>query len=319
MKKTVYLIACLLVLILCSRITQAEDGTNIVCTNSVLADFTNNILPKNFTIDYIMPAGACPVHFDTSPSDVSKIVTSDIIISLGLEPWLPKLIENSGKTDYIEIKCIGLGEWSLPENAVHYIEKISHELSVIIPGFYDTILENAVNFIDEINSTSEELKKMIVRLGYQNRKIICINWYVELLEFLELNVIESYNSPESLSTQDEIDIANAAINNEVCIIIDNLQSGTSFGERIASESGASHVVFTNFPDAINGTNSYVDMINYNIAELIKGITIYDYKQGEIAELESSFSNVEFQRNVLILIVAIAVILTLVIFILYKRK
>jgi hypothetical protein len=43
----------------------------------------------------------------------------------------------------------------------------------------------------------------------------------------------------------------------VKIVIDNLQSGVSFGGRLAQILGASHVVLTNFPGPIPGS---VDML-----------------------------------------------------------
>ena len=73
-----------------------EDSINVVCTNTVLADFVSNLITENVTIEYIMPPGICPAFYDTTPSDVNKIVTADIIISFGsptMEPWLGDLLD----------------------------------------------------------------------------------------------------------------------------------------------------------------------------------------------------------------------------------
>ena len=84
----------LLLFVLLSLNSQAK-GINIVCTNTALEDFTSNILTENATIEYIMPPGVCPAFYDTKPSDVDKIISADIIISLGstnMESWLSNLI-----------------------------------------------------------------------------------------------------------------------------------------------------------------------------------------------------------------------------------
>ncbi|EMR74445.1 ABC-type metal ion transport system, periplasmic component/surface adhesin [Thermoplasmatales archaeon SCGC AB-540-F20] len=111
--KRKYMLICIIAMLLLSFFTittQAEETkTAIICTNSILADFTSNLLTENVTIEYIMPAGVCPAHFDTCPSDVSKIASADVIISLGWEPGLPVLLESSGNTEYKEIKCAQLG------------------------------------------------------------------------------------------------------------------------------------------------------------------------------------------------------------------
>lgn len=267
-----------------------------------------------------MPGGACPSHFDTTPGDVETCINADVVISLGWEPWLEPLINNSGNKDVKQIKCTGLGEWSLPSNAVKFVEKIRDELIIFYPELSDTIQQNAVEYIKLINQTTENLKNMISKMNYKNRQVICMIWQKDFVEFLGLKIAASYGPPESLSTQDQINIANVAINDSVCVIIDNLQSGTEFGNRIAEETDITHVVFTNFPGAVNDVDSYIKVITYNTAELIKGITIFDYKQElNINDQENQRSNIEFQRNTSLVIAAIAVILAIVILIMYKKK
>ena len=134
-----------------------------------------------------------------------------------------------------------------------------------------------------------------------------------------MNVTYSYGSPEFLSLQDEIDIMNAASDKDVCAVIDNLQSGTEFGARVASESGLSHIIFTNFPEALPGTDTYLEMITYNTRQLINGISTYEYKQGRITELESTLSDVELQRNTSLILVFILGLLVVILILLYKKK
>ena len=106
------------------NVSAAEEPIKIVCSNTVLADFTSNLIKENVTIDHIMPGGACPSHFDTTPGDIEKCIDADIVISLGYEPWLKPLINNSGNTDVKQIKCTGLGEWSLPSNAIKFVDPL---------------------------------------------------------------------------------------------------------------------------------------------------------------------------------------------------
>lgn len=310
-----------MILLSCFTIqSQAEETTiTIICTNSILADFTSNILTENVTMEYIMPAGVCPAHFDTCPSDVSLIASADIIISLGWEPWLESLLTSSGNTDVEQIKCAQLGEWNIPTVAKKYVEKIRDELSLIFPAYNDTIQLNAQDYITQIDETARYLQQMIVDNSSLNKKVICMQWQQEFLEWLGLNVTYSYAPPESLSVQDELDAINAASSGEICAVIDNLQSGTDFGARIASESGASHIIFTNFPGALPGADSYLDMITYNTEQLVNGISTYDYKQGDIAELESQLSEVELQRNASLVVSAVFGILVVIFVVMYKKK
>ena len=320
-KNTLFSVLIMVILSSCFTLqSQAEDTTTtIVCTNSILADFTSNILTDNVTIEYIMPAGVCPAHFDTSPSDVSLITSADIIISLGWEPWLESLLESSGNTDVKQIKCSQLGEWNIPSGAIKYVEKIRDEISLLLPEYNDTIQANTQAYLTEINGTAEYLQSIIISNGSVGKEVICMQWQKDFVEWLDLNVSYSYASPESLSVQDELDIINAASSGDICAVIDNLQSGTDFGARVASESGASHIIFTNFPGAIPGTDTYLEMIIYNTNQLTEGIEAYEYKQGGLQELESQISGLEVQRNASLVIAAMFGMLTCVFVVMYKKK
>jgi len=267
-----------------------------------------------------MPSGVCPAFYDTTPSDVSKIVNADVIISLGsskMESWLDDLLSYNSDADFIE--CKDMGEWNYPLGARKYVEHLTDELSNLFPGKNETIHENSELYLATIDEKFLELKEQIESNGFLDKPVICIIWLKDLIKSLGLNVTYSFGPPQGLSVQDELDVINAALNNDVCAVVDNLQSGTDFGAHVASESGASHVIFTNFPGAIPGTDTYLEMITYNTNQLIDGIETYEYKQGDIAALESTISELELQRNTSIAVAVMLGILTSVLFVMYKKK
>jgi ABC-type Zn uptake system ZnuABC Zn-binding protein ZnuA len=296
-----------------------ETKISVICTNSILADFTSNILTNNVTIEYIMPAGICPVYFDTCPSDIELISKADIIISFGNEPWLQSLLISSGNTNIKQIICGDIGEWNIPSGAIKYVNKIKNELQKLYPEYNNSIKENTQIYLSEINETADNLKNIILKNNSNGKKVICMQWQKEFIEWLGLNVTYTYAPPESLSLQDELDVINAASKDDIHAIIDNLQSGTDFGARVASESGKSHIILTNFPYAIPGTDTYIEMITYNTKQLIKGIDNYEFKYGEIQKLENQINELEIQRNITIAISIIFVTLTSVFFIMYKKR
>jgi ABC-type Zn uptake system ZnuABC Zn-binding protein ZnuA len=321
MKNKYLIVAGLVILIFFSltlTTTSNAEDINVVCSNSILADFTSNLLKENVSIEYIMPSGVCPAFYDTTPGDVSKIISADIIISFGsaqMEPWLSNLLTYNSEASLI--KCQDLGEWNLPSGAKIYVEHLTNELSNILPNLNETINQNSQNYIDEIDVKSSRLVQMVHANNSIGKNIICMQWQEDFLEWLGLNITSSYGPPQGLSVQDELQVIEAAEN--VCVVVDNLQSGTDFGARVASESGASHVIFTNFPGAIPGTDTYLDMIEYNTKQLIKGINTYEYKQGDIAGLQKEISDLEIQRNTSIVLTLFFVFLSTILFIMYRRK
>lgn len=313
------LIGLLTISMFMPALSADDESLQIVCTNAILADFTSNLVIENVTIEFIMPAGACPAHFDTSPSDVSKIVNADIIISLGWEPWLESLLNKSGNTDYTEIKCPGLGEWNIPTGALAYVKEITEGLINAIPNQSTVIQQNSNVYQSLINDTANTLKNKIIAENFTDRNIVSMEWQKDFLEWIGLNVTYSYPPPESLSVQDELDVITAASNYEVAAVVDNLQSGTAFGARVASESGASHVIFTNFPGAVPNTDTYLEMISYNTDQLIKGINSFDYTGQQTRDLQNQLASVELQRNAFGLTTVFAFVVCMVLFMMYRKK
>jgi hypothetical protein len=105
----------------------------------------------------------------------------------------------------------------------------------------------------------------------------------------------------------------------VVAVVDNLQSGTDFGARVASETGVSHVIFTNFPGAIPGTDTYLEMISYNTDQLIKGIQTYDQLSDETMDLKTQVNSLALQRNIFMVLSVILIILCLILFVFYRQK
>lgn len=311
---TFILTASVLVLPALGIVMAEDEPILVVCTNSVLADFAVNVLGSELgtdvDVEYIMPAGVCPSHFDTSPSDVVTIGSADIVISLGWEPWLDDLLEASGNDDAHEILCIGLDEWNVPEGADKHIDVIASGLSEFNPDWATIVTSNADEYSLQIATAYESTRSEIASLGLNGTKVVTIDWYVAFLEGLGFEVAASYGPPEALSTADILEISEACDDPEVALVVDNLQSTIDFGTKLASDYRKVHVVLSNFPGAIPGKYTYIENMDYNANEVVSGITAYESTQEEIWDLESEVSSLEFQR--LALVSAIAVLVALLI-------
>ena len=300
-----------------------DDMIEVVCTNSALADFAHNLLgdelSESASVEYIMPAGVCPSHFDTSPSDVVTIASADVVISLGWEPWLNDLLDASGNDDVHPIACSGLGEWNIPSGAAAYLDAIAAGLSEFAPDWGETLSANSENYSAEIADSYEEARLQIESLGYNGTKVVAIEWYSEFLAGLGFEVVASYGAPESLSTEDIIEVTDKCDDPEVTMVVDNLQSTVDFGANLAAELGKEHVILSNFPGAIPGKYSYLDNFAYNVEELVNAATAYEETQAEMSELESKVSSLEFQRVVLAAVVAILTALLVLSIVISRRR
>lgn len=303
---------------------DAEDESIvIVCTNSVLADFVTGVVSEgigeNVTVEFIMPAGVCPSHFDTSPSDVVTIASADVIVSLGWEPWLTDLLDASGNDDAYQVACLGLDEWNYPEGAAEHLDVIAAGLSGYNAGWSAALTANALAYAASIADAYEDARLEIESLGLNGTKVVSIEWYVVFLEGLGFDVVASYGAPESLSTQDILDLTAACEDPEIAMVIDNLQSTVDFGSNLAAEMGKEHVILSNFPGAIPGKYTYIENTEYNVDCLVDAAVSYEETAEEISELESEVSSLEFQRLALVSAVAVLAVLLVISVVVSRRR
>lgn len=276
---------------------DAPDGElTIVCADTLLADLTGNVVGDLATVTAIRPAGACPAHFDVRPSDVGVVASADVIVQLGWEPWLNDLLSAAGKGDVPRVKCMGLGEWNFPEGGKSHVDKIAEGLSAVLPEHATAFQANAATYKAAIDAKAAEVEAIALAGGLQGRRVLVMEWQQRFVEWLGCEVVGTYPSPETMSTQQAVNAT--ALSEGAELVVDNLQSGTDFGAEVASRSGAMHVVLTNFPGTAPEVDTYLDMLEANARALVAGGEQYDYREGEIADLETRVDALELQGTAL---------------------
>ena len=284
-----------------------EERPRIVCANSILADFTANVVGDLARVEYLMPAGVCPSHYDSRPSDAEMVAGADVIIMMGWEGWLNGLISSTGQSEVPIIRCMGLGDQNLPENVKSFVDHIATDLARVMEDDAAALSSNAEAYKAQVDAKDVDLKARVRTAGLEGSKVVVMDWQRAFVESLGFTVAGTYGPPEGLSVQDQVNVSTTASEEDVALVVDNLQSGTEFGAQVAAETGKEHVVLTNFPDASPGTYSYLEMIDHNTDELIDGAVRYDYKQGEIADLEAQVKDLEYASGLYLTMAVIALL------------
>lgn len=298
---------------------NGDDKLKIVCANSILADFTANVVGDLAQVEYLMPAGVCPSHFDARPSDTTMVAYADVIVMMGWEGWLSGLIEATGQTDVPVIRCGAMGEQNLPEDVKDFVDHIAAGLSEVMEDDAAALSANAEAYKAEIDAKAVELQDRVQAAGVAESKVVVMTWQKAFVEFLGFQVAGVYAPPEGLSVQDQLNVSTTASDEDVALVVDNLQSGTEFGAKIASDNGKEHVVLSNFPSAYPNTYTYLDMIDYNTDMLIEGVEIYEYKRGEIANLEAQVKDLEVESGMYMTMAIVFLIIALFLGVLLVRS
>ena len=297
---------------------SSAEKIKVICTTTTMKYFVEEVGGDKVDAISLVQPGICPDHFDVRPSVVSEINTASLVVYHGVEPWLDNLINASENRDVK--KLLLQGPWGTPPLAKAKIDSIKNALIEIDPenkSFYE---KNAAEVSKELDELNEKILTEANELGISDYKAIVMSWQKPFSEWIGLQVVEAYQPPETLSVQAVQELVVKGKNEEVAFVIDNLQSGTTLGAQMAGEIGGRHVVFSNFPEAIPGTDTIAEMIQYNADQIFSSIKETQTESKEIAQLKSDISSIS---NQLVIFQGISVILLIITIalgaMLYKRK
>jgi len=295
-----------------------EGKPIVVCTTTILSSFVEQVGGEHVTVVSIVPPGVCPAHYDITPSDVYAVSRASLILYSGFEPWLDNLIKTSGNVNVTKVK-IG-GPWHPYTAALTYVERVRDALSSILPEYSDIFEENARAVCEEINATAQEIMNNATKLGVSDVKVVCMLWQKGFVKWMGFQIVATYLPPEKMSLSDVMNLTDTAEKEGVALVIDNLPSGYSLGAKLAADIGAQHVILTNFPGAIPGTETYAKMIKYNAKQLFDAVKRYQLIQGEIRELNESLKAANLYVKILAATTVIFLVMTVVeAILLYKRR
>ncbi len=270
-RPTVLLPLCLiLVLSITLPITLANgEKPVVVTTTSVLGSVVKDLAGDSVELMVISSPAVCPAHYDIKPSDVYAFSKADLILYHGFEPWVDSLVKASGtKASLVKVS----GNWNTPTGIANYYVQVANVLEKNLELNVSSKLNTVLS---ELNETSSILKGKAGALGVSNVKVITMKWLKPYVSWLGFNVVADFGPPEKLSSADVEKLVETGKTEGVMLVISNLQSGTAFGESLASEIGAVHVVLTNFPWTDPESNTLTDVLKKNAETLFKAVEFHE--------------------------------------------
>jgi uncharacterized protein YlxW (UPF0749 family) len=278
-------------LFLSVTVTEAEAATDkpiIVCTTSAVGNIVEEFLGDTADVVILVQPGLCPADFDMKPSDVYAVSNAKILFKQNIqgEFWLEGLIEAAGNQDLTEV--VIPGAYNTPAGAKNYISWVGGNLSQILDVNLDSKISEMLTDVDDVSSW---MTSQAETLQASTVKVICMKWLQTFIESAGFNVVATYNPPETLSLGETNSLLETAQSEGVALVVDNLQIDVEFGAEIASEVGAEHVILTNFPGAIPGTETLPEMLRYNAEQLFNSTITWQSMSTLKAEKEDLVNQV----------------------------
>ncbi|MEM2593838.1 MAG: metal ABC transporter substrate-binding protein [Candidatus Bathyarchaeia archaeon] len=273
-----------------------QEKPIVVCTTNVLGSIVRDLMGDSVDITVLVNPSLCPADYDIKPGDIYALSKAKVLFYHGIpgeNPWLNNLLEAAGNKQLILVKVAGT--YNTPEGAKNCIKIIAGNLSQI---FGVDLSSRMSELLNEIDSVAGQIQYRAHSLRVGNFSIICMHWQKAFVEWVGFKVAATYRPPEQLSASEIASLIDVARKNNVALIIDNLQVSAEFGASIASEVGAIHVVLTNFPGAIPGTENLAKMFRYNADLLFSALERWSLMKKTETELEALRSQVENLRSML---------------------
>jgi len=283
-------------------VVSAKEKPIIVCTTSVLASIAKDLVGDKAIVEVIASPAVCPAYYDIKPSDVETFREADLILMHGIEQWVKALKEaSSSNAPIVEIP----GTWNAPDTLKERYEAVAKAIEDNLGIDVSDRLSKCVNRIDDLGKYLKEYSK---GHDFEGVPVVCMAWQVAFIKYLGFKIVATYGPPEKVTAKEYSEIIKNATSAGAILVIDNIQSGTELGKKIALEIGGVEVALTNFPGISPEINNITAMLKWNVEKLADALAKVNL-QREVNVLKEQLDT---YRTATIVLMAITVVLVLLV-------
>ncbi len=269
---------------------RAQDRLNVVASFSILGDFVKNIGGGRVEVTTLVGSDGDVHVYAPAPADARKIADARLLVinGLGLEGWLPRLLQASGGKAQIVTATMGIAPlklgsdadphaWQSVDNAKKYVANIRDALAAADPADAGVFRKEAEIYLAKLDALDHEARAAIAQIPQSRRKVISTH---DAFGYFAAAYGIRFIAPLGVSTESEAsarDIAGviAQIKAEKipAIFLENLGDPRLI-QRISAETGT-RVGGTLFSDSLTDEKgdapTYIDMVRHNIKALTSAL------------------------------------------------
>ena len=254
----------------------AEERTEklqVVTSTSLLTCIVEQVGGDWVDVINIVPSAQHPGDFDAKPGDIQELADADLFLWHGWpgETFVEGLIASADNPDLIVVKIDIKGNWMTPLVQLEAADKVAAALSQVDSESGPAYQKSAGEYKDRVMAKEAEIKARLAGVNPSAVNVMGAFWQAGFLEWIGLNVIDTYGDPDSLTPQVVKELVDKGREARVALIVDNLHSGKDAGAGIAEELGIARVVLLNFPGGFENTETWEKAIEYNVDLLLAAI------------------------------------------------
>jgi zinc/manganese transport system substrate-binding protein len=280
----------LVCLLLFATQASAQQRINVVASFSILGDLVRNVGGDRVSVATLVGPGADVHVYTPAPGDARTIAAARLVIvnGLGLEGWLPRLVQSAGDKASIVIASANVTPlkrgsladphaWQSVGNAKIYVANIREALAAADTAQAAAYHANAARYLAELDALDAEVRAAIATIPPERRKVISTHGaYGYFAEAYGMTFV----APLGVSTETEPSARDIAeIVGQIkqakipAVFLENLSDDRMIG-RISAESGAK-VGGTLYSDALTDEKgdapTYIAMVKHNIRALTSAL------------------------------------------------
>jgi zinc/manganese transport system substrate-binding protein len=280
-----------LVLVAIASPACAQDRLKVVASFSILGDFVKNVGGDRIEVTTLVgPNGDIHVY-TPAPADAKKIADAKLVVinGLGLEGWLPRLVQSSGGKATIVIASDGVvplksgsaadpHAWQSVSNAKIYVANIRDALVAADPADAGAFRANADAYLAKLDGLDRYVREAMARIPPAHRKVISTHGafgYFAAAYGVEFIAPLGVSTDSEASARDIADIINRIrVARIPAVFVENI-SDPRLIRRISAETGAA-IGGTLYSDSLTEEKgdapTYIDMVRHNIKALTKALS-----------------------------------------------
>lgn len=270
---------------------RAADRLNVVASFSILGDLVRHVGGERVNVTTLVgPDGDVHVYVPT-PADAKKIADAKLVFvnGLGLEGWLPRLVQSAGNKATIITATTGIAPlklgsdadphaWQSPLNAKTYVANIRDALIAADPADAEAFKSNANAYLAKLDALDGEVRQAVAQIPENRRKVISTH---RAFGYFAAAYGVAFVAPLGVSTESEASARDIAgiitqirLSKIPAVFLENI-SDPRLIRQIAAETDA-RVGGTLYSDSLTGEKgdspTYIDMVRHNIKALTSALS-----------------------------------------------
>jgi zinc transport system substrate-binding protein len=266
------LIVSLVLLFNAFPVFAAERPETIIAGTSLISELVTELGGAATPTSALLPPNMCPGHFDIRPGDIDAVSKCRLFIVQSWQLSMPNIsgVVTASKIPETRVKIAATpGNWMIPAARKEAARELASTLTAEFPDRATQFSEAAEKSTAKTAEVERICKERVSKVGLSSVKVVCNEQQADFARWAGLEVVQTYGRPEGMSAAKISEISTAAKKAGAALVVDNLQSGdVKMGETIARESGAAHVVLSNFPGGEATYDTWEKTFQHNLDKII---------------------------------------------------